>query len=77
MSMTLEQIVAESKQLPPEQLAELMDRLAVELHGGIAPEIEESGRQETRRRIAEIESGRELGVPGAEVSARIRKIVGR
>jgi putative addiction module component (TIGR02574 family) len=76
-TMTLQQIVRESDGLPQEQLAELVDHLLVKLHSGIAPDIEESWKVETRRRIAEIESGRETGVPGAEVSARIRKIVGR
>jgi len=75
--MTLAQIVQESNQLPREQLVELVDHLAAKLHGGIAPEIEESWRRETRRRVAEIESGQEKGIPGEEVSARIRKIVGR
>ena len=34
-------------------------------------------RQEVRQRIAEIESGTVNGVPGEEVSAKIRQIVGR
>jgi hypothetical protein len=34
-------------------------------------------RQEVRQRIAEIESGTVNGVPGDEVSAKIRQIVGR
>ena len=75
--MTLEQIVQESSRLPREQLAELVDHLSARLHDDIAPEIEEAWRQETRRRIADIESGKEVGIPGEIVSARIRKIVGR
>ena len=31
----------------------------------------------TRRRLPEIESGSVQGIPGDEVSARIRKVVGR
>jgi len=75
--MTVEQIMAETDRLAPAQLAVLAERLAIRLHGGISPEVEESWRQETRHRLADIESGREPGVPGEEVSARIRKIVGR
>ncbi len=75
--MTLEQIVQESSHLSQAQLAELLDRLAVRLHGGMVPEVEESWRQEVRQRIADIEGGREKGLSGEEVSARIRKIVGR
>jgi putative addiction module component (TIGR02574 family) len=77
MSLTLDQIVAETSHLPPGQLADLVDRLTAQLHGGISVGVEESWRQETRRRLADIESGRETGIPGEEVSARIRKIVGR
>jgi putative addiction module component (TIGR02574 family) len=43
----------------------------------IEPEIEESWKQETRRRLAELESGKVQAVPGEVVSSRIRKIVGR
>jgi len=77
MSMTLDQIVAETNHVPQEQLADLVDRLTIRLHGGIPAEVDESWRQETRRRLDDIESGREKGIPGEEVSARIRKIVGR
>jgi|GEM_PF-5924139 len=44
--MTLDQIVEETKQLPP-------------------------------AKVAELESGRVQGIPGEEVSERLRKIVGR
>ncbi len=77
MPPTLKQIEEQTDQLPAGQLAELVDRLTIKLHGGIVPEVEESWLQETRHRVTEIESGVEPGVPGAEVSARIRKIVGR
>jgi hypothetical protein len=77
MPPTLKQIEEQTDQLPAAQLAELVDRLTVKLHGGIAPGVEESWLQETRRRVAEIESGTDPGLSGAEVSARIRKIVGR
>ncbi len=72
--MTLDQIVEEARHLPAEQVIELVDRLTQELH--FAPEIENDWKVETRRRVAEIESGRVEGIPGEEVSARIRRIVG-
>jgi putative addiction module component (TIGR02574 family) len=75
MPMTLEQIVAEAGHLPAEQVVELVDRLSQGLH--LSPEIEESWKGETRRRVADIEAGRVKGIPGPEVSARIRKVVGR
>ncbi|MEW6305995.1 MAG: addiction module protein [Verrucomicrobiota bacterium] len=71
--MTLEQIVEEARHWPPDQIAELVDRLERELQP--APEIEAAWRAETRRRLAEIESGQVKLVPGEVVSARIRRIV--
>ncbi len=38
--------------------------------------MDEEWKQETRRRIAEIESGKVEGVPGEVVMAKARKIVG-
>ena len=73
--MTLDQIVEEACHLPTEQVVELVDRLSQGLH--LSPGIEEGWKAETRRRVADIESGRVQGIPGPEVSARIRKAVGR
>ncbi len=75
MPMTLDQIVEEARRLPTEQVVELVDRLSEGLHLG--PGIEESWKAETRRRVADIEAGKVQGIPGTEVSARIRKAVGR
>lgn len=75
--MTVEQIMEETRRLPRDQLAELVDRLTVELHQGIDPGVEDAWRAETRRRVAEIESGRAEFIPGEEVMAELRRIVGR
>lgn len=75
--MTLEQIVEEANRLPPQQVVELMDRLTLNLHHAVDPEIEAAWKQETRRRLAELESGKIKAIPGKEVSERIRRIVGR
>ena len=77
MPMTLDQIVEEASHLPREQMVEVVDRLTSTLHTDVEPEIEESWKQETRRRLAELESGKVQAVPGEVVSNRIRKIVGR
>ncbi len=77
MPMTLDQIIEEAHRLPREHVAELVDRLTLELHQTIDPSIEDAWKQETRRRLSEIESGSVKGAPGEEVSARIGKIVGR
>lgn len=77
MPMTLDQIVEEASHLPREQMAEVVDRLTSTLHTDIEPEIEDSWKQETRRRLAELENGKVQAIPGEVVSRRIQKIVGR
>jgi putative addiction module component (TIGR02574 family) len=74
--LTLEQIVEEARHWPPEKVGELVDRLSEELHT-LDPDNEEAWKQETRRRLAEIENGTVQAVDGEKVSARIRRIVGR
>ena len=76
MPMTVEQIVAESRQLQPEQLAELLDRPTVELHETPDPEIDQLWADEAERRLDEIRSGKVKAIPGDEVMASARKIVG-
>ena len=77
MPRTLDQIVEETRQLPREQVAELVDRLTMELAKGMDPEIEKAWTDTAMRRLAEMESGKIKPVPGDEVMARARKIVGR
>ena len=77
MSITLDQIVEETRQLPPDVVAELVDRILIARHGGMESGVEKGWKKETRRRIAEIESSQVQGIPGEEVSARIRKTLGR
>lgn len=77
MSLTLDQIVEETSQWPADVVAELVDRIMLAKHGGIAPEIDAAWRPVIARRVEEIRSGKIQGVPGDVVSARIRQIVGR
>lgn len=74
--ITLEQIVAEARNWPPEKVGELVGLLTEDLHS-TEPEISAAWKAEVDRRIEEIQSGRVQAVPGEEVSARVRKIVGR
>lgn len=74
--MTLEQIVEETRHWPPEKVGELVNRLSEGLHDA-DPEIEAAWQTEIARRIEEIQSGKVQGIPGEEVSAAVRKIVGR
>jgi putative addiction module component (TIGR02574 family) len=76
MPMTLDEIVEETKHLPPERVGELVDRLTEDLHTS-APEIEAAWKTEIDRRIEEIESGKVKGVPLKESLARAHKIAER
>lgn len=76
VSLTLEQIVEETRHWPPEKVGELVGRLTVDLHSS-TPETETAWRNEIDRRVQEIQSGQVQGIPGEEVSARIRKMIGR
>jgi putative addiction module component (TIGR02574 family) len=75
MPITLDEIVEETKNWPPERVGELVDRLTEDLHTS-APEIEAAWKTEINRRIEEIESGKVKGVPLEESLARARKIAG-
>jgi len=76
MPMTLDQIVEETRQLPTDVVAELVDRILLARHGGIEPEVEAAWKTEIDRRIEEIETGKVQGIPVEESLARIRKIAG-
>ncbi len=77
MPMTLDQIVEETRQLPTDVVAELIDRILLARHGGIEPQVEAAWKTEIGRRIEEIESGKVQGVPADESLARIRKLIGQ
>jgi putative addiction module component (TIGR02574 family) len=70
--MTLEQIVEETRQLPTDVVVELVDRILLERHGGIEPEIDAAWKSEIDRRIEEIQTGKVQGIPVDESLARIR-----
>jgi putative addiction module component (TIGR02574 family) len=76
MAMTLDQIVEETRQLPQDVRAELIERILLGAHGGIEPLVEESWKQETRRRVAEIQSGQAKGIPLDNALDEARKIAG-
>ena len=76
MPITLDQIVEETREMPGEVVAELIDRIVRARHGGIEPSVAEAWKTETDRRIAEIESGNIKGIPLEDSLARARKIAG-
>ena len=73
--MTLEQIVEETRQWPPEKLGELVGRLSKDLHAS-DPEVEAAWTGEIGRRVEEIQSSQVQGIPIETSLARIRKIAG-
>lgn len=73
---SLDLIVEEASHLPQETVIELVDRLMVQMHGGIGQVQEEAWATELHKRLAEIRSGKVEGVPGDQVMAELRKIVG-
>ena len=76
MPITLDQIVEETREMPAEVVAELVDRIMIARHGGIEPQVAEAWQNEIDRRVAEIEAGQVTGVPLEESLERARKIAG-
>ncbi|MBI4026730.1 MAG: addiction module protein [Verrucomicrobia bacterium] len=74
MPITLDEIVEETRQLPMDVVAELVDRIMLARHGGMNPQVEEEWKQEVRRRLAEHESGQGAIVSAEEMKARLRNI---
>ena len=76
MPMTLKELYTEARQLPREQAAELMDLLLIDTFSLPEPAVEEAWGREIDRRLDELESGKVQAIPGEEVMARVRRIVG-
>ena len=76
MAITLDQIVEETREMPGEVVAELVDRIMIARHGGVEDSVDSAWKAEIHRRIEELESGKVTGVPLEESLARARKIVG-
>lgn len=77
MSMTADQIVQETRALPDNVVAEVVDRILLELHGRPAPAQAQAWSETVQRRVAEIRSGQVEGIPGEMTAAKVRRIVGR
>lgn len=77
MSLTIEQIVEETRSLPHDVVIDLVERILLASHGGETPAHEQSWSETVQRRIGEIRSGAVEGIPGEVTSEKIRRIVGR
>jgi putative addiction module component (TIGR02574 family) len=76
MPMTVDQVLAETSHWPTDQVETLFERLLLSNYRLPDPKVDAAWAGEIKRRIDDIESGREVGIPGEEVMARARKIVG-
>jgi len=65
------EILKEALALPPEARAALADYLWDSLDAEVDPDVEESWRQEIRRRIAQLDSGAVAAIPWSEARARL------
>ena len=76
MPMTVTQVVEETSRWPADQVEVLFEKLLDSHYRLPDPALDPEWAEELKRRIDDIESGREAGIPGEEVMARMRKIVG-
>ena len=74
MSDQLDIVEAQALKLPPEERAQLADRLVASLFKD--QNIEDAWSAEVERRIEEIESGRAKLIPVADSIARARAAIG-
>jgi putative addiction module component (TIGR02574 family) len=76
MPMTAEQIVAEALRLPVEDRTTVIDRLSESLDSAPLNEMDKLWASEAKRRADELTSGKVQGIPGEQVFAEARRILG-
>ena len=76
MQLSADQIVEETSDWPEDAVADLVDRILRAKYGEVDPSVDRAWQDETRRRIADMESGRVQGIPLDETLAKARKITG-
>ena len=77
MPLTLEQLTQEAMQLPVTSRALLVDKIVESLDLAEPDEIQKVWAAEALRRRDEIRSGKLKPVPGEQVLAEVRRLVGR
>ena len=77
MQLSADQIVEETSDWPEDAVADLVDRILRAKYGEADPSVDKDWQDETRRRIAEMESGKVQGIPLEETLAKARKITGQ
>ena len=61
--MSLEQVLKETRDMPRQQIAELIDKLTLELQETMEISVEKLWRRETQSRIAEVKNSSVQGIP--------------
>ena len=77
MPLTLEQLAEEAMRLPVMSRALLADKIVESLDFSEADEVQKAWAEESVRRRDEVRSGKIKPVPGEEVLAEVRRLVGR
>ncbi|HXP59575.1 MAG TPA: addiction module protein [Dongiaceae bacterium] len=77
MAFTLEQLAEEALRLPVASRALLVDKIVESLDLTEADEIQRLWTTEAIRRRDEVRSGHAQAIPGEEVVAEVRRLVGR
>jgi putative addiction module component (TIGR02574 family) len=77
MPLTLDQLAEEAMHLPPTSRAELAEKLVGSLDFPETDEIQTLWAAEAVRRRDEVRSGQVVPIPGEQVIAEVRRIVGR
>jgi len=76
MSMTVEQIAAEAMQLPVSSRAELAEKLVESLDFSEDAEVRRAWAAEAIRRRDGVRSGKVKTIPGEQVLAEVRRMLG-
>jgi putative addiction module component len=74
MQLSADQIVEETSDWPEDAVADLVDRILRAKYGEIDPSADKAWQDETRRRIADMESGKVQGIPLERTLPEARKI---
>ena len=77
MSLTIDELTKEALQLPSSSRALLAERMVESLNAAETDEIQKLWAAEAVRRRDEVRSGRVQPIPGEQVLAEVRRLVGR
>jgi len=77
MSLTIDQLTEEAMQLPSSSRALLAERLVESLSAAEVDAVQKLWAAEAVRRRDDVRSGRVQTIPGEQVLAEVRSLVGR